>query len=259
MIDGHVHLENGTLTKKYVYELIESARKRGIDELQILDHAFRFKEFRPAYEKYRKIEPQVEWLDSSFKDSINDYISLIEEMKKEKLSIQVKFGLEICYQREDEEILKKLLSIYNWDFIIGSVHAIDHIAYDSKWSLEYLWHKYDADYIYRIYYEEMFNLIESGLFSQLGHPDTIKMFNIYPSYDLTDTYNKLASLLNKHNMLVENNVGCFYRYHHKDKGLSNELLEILKNNHCKLITCSDAHYPEHVGIHIKDIYDKTYK
>ena len=29
-------------------------------------------------------------------------------------------------------------------------------------------------------------------------------------------------------MLVENNVGCFYRYHHKDIGLSDELLGIFR-------------------------------
>lgn len=257
MIDGHVHLENGPLTKEYVYEFINEAINKGIDELQILDHTHRFKEFAPIYEKCRKIKAQEDWLNSDLRNSIYEYISLIEEMKKETFPIKVRFGLEVCYQKGEEENLKKLLSIYNWDFLVGSVHAVDYIVYDSKWSLDELWNKYPVDEIYKKYYEQVFELVKSDLFSQLGHPDTIKMFNYYPSYDLTKTYQDLAELLNKHHMKVENNVGCYYRYHHKDKGLSNELLKIFKENKCDLITVSDAHYPKDVGSCIKDVWDIT--
>lgn len=259
MIDGHVHLEKGPHTKEYVHNFIDEAIRKGIDELQILDHTHRFKEFSPMYEKYRSVKEQEEWLNNDLKDSIYDYIKLIEEIKKEDLPIKVKFGLEVCYAKDDEELIRKLVSIYNWDFLIGSVHAIYYIAYDSSWSLKRLWEVYPIDDIYREYYKTMFDLIRSDIFTQLGHPDTIKMFNYYPSYDLTDTYNELAVLLNEHNMLVENNVGCYYRYHHKDKGLSNELLGILKKHNCHMITVSDAHRPEDVGNYIKDVWDITMK
>ena len=257
MIDGHVHLENGPLTKEYVYEFINEAINKGIDELQILDHTHRFKEFAPLYEKLRFIKPQEEWLSHDLRDSIYDYIKLIEEMKKEKLPIKVSFGLEVCYQIEEEDLIKKLLSVYSWDFIVGSVHAVYYIAYDSSWSLDELWHKYDKNDIYREYFKIMFKLVESNIFTQLAHPDTIKMFNIYPDYDLTETYNDLAKLCNKHNIKVENNVGCYYRYHHQDKGLADDVLKIFKDNHCKMITVSDAHYPKDVGNYIKYIWDKT--
>lgn len=260
MIDGHVHLEKGPLKKEYVYEFIKEAQTKNIDELQILDHTHRFKEFAPIYEKCRINEGQINWLNNDLKDSIYDYINLIEEMKKEKLPIKVSFGLEVCYQKPEEERIKKLIKdIYDWDFLVGSVHAIDYIVYDSKWSIDELWNKYSVNDIYRRYYEIMFDLIKSDLFDQLAHPDTIKMFNYYPTYDLTDTYNKLAELLNEHDMKVENNVGCYYRYHHKDMGLSDELLKIFKQHNCKMITVSDAHLPKDVGSYIKDIWDKTMK
>lgn len=259
MIDGHVHLENGPLTKEYVYELINEAINKGIDELQILDHTHRFKEFSSLYDNMRIIDEQVEWFNHDLKDSIYDYIKLIEEMKKENLPIKVSFGLEVCYQKENEDKLKELLKIYNWDFLVGSVHSIFNIAYDSSWSVKNLWEKWTVDEIYKEYYQEVFDLVKSDLFSQLGHPDTIKMFNYYPTYDLTKTYVELSKLLNEHHMKVENNVGCYYRYHHKDKGLSDELLKIFKDNRCKLITVSDAHYPKDVGNYIKDIWDKTMK
>ena len=257
MIDGHVHLEKGPLTKKYVYEFIEEAMNKGVDELQILDHTHRFKEFAPVYEKHWAVPAQAEWLSHDLRDSIYDYIKLIEEMKKENLPIKVRFGLEVCYSKAEENILRDLLSIYDWDFLIGSVHAIDYVAYDSSWSFDELWNKQPTDVIYKKYYESVFDLVKSNLFTQLGHPDTIKMFNLYPSYDLTPTYLELAKLLNEHHMKVENNVGCYYRYHHKDKGLSPELLKIFKDNKCDLITVSDAHLPKDVGNYIKDVWEIT--
>lgn len=257
MIDGHVHLEKGPLTREYVYEFVNEAINKGIDKLQILDHTHRFKEFASLYDNLRIIPEQINWLNHDLKDSIYNYINLIEEMKKESFPIDVSFGLEVCYQKNNEEKLKKLLKVYDWDFLVGSVHSIFNIAYDSSWSVKNLWEKWPVDEIYKEYYQEVLNLVKSNLFSQLGHPDTIKMFNYYPSYDLTETYIELSKLLNEHHMKVENNVGCYYRYHHKDKGLSDELLKIFKDNGCNLITVSDAHYPKDVGNNIIDIWNKT--
>ena len=44
LVDGHMHLENGPLTKEYVMEFINEAYKQGFDRIQILDHTHRFKE-----------------------------------------------------------------------------------------------------------------------------------------------------------------------------------------------------------------------
>ena len=257
MIDGHVHLERGPLTKEYALEFVKEAVNKGIDELQILDHTHRFREFREIYEPMMFIAPQKEWLGRDLRDSIEDYLSLIEEMRKEDLPIKVSYGLEVCYQKAEEEILREILNRYHFDFLVGAVHSVDHIAYDSKWSKEYLWEKYPTDEIYRKYYEEVFSLIESDMFTQLAHPDTIKMFDIYPSYDLTETYEKMCKLANEHHLKVENNTGCYYRYGHKDMGLSDALLKICRKNNCQMITVSDAHTPKDVGSCIKDVWDKT--
>lgn len=257
MIDGHVHLEKGPLCKEYVYEFINEAINKGIDEIQILDHTHRFIEFKPVYEKYRLNKAQDEWLNNDLRNSIYEYIDLIKQMKKETLPIKVSFGLEVCYQEAEEELIRDLCGVYDFDFLIGAVHAIDYLVYDSSWSKQELWNKYDIDYIYRRYYEIIFKLVESDIFDQLAHPDTIKMFNYYPSYDLSETYDELAKLLNKHDMKVENNVGCYYRYNHQDMGLADDLLKVFKDNNCKMITVSDAHYPKDVGSYIKDVWNKT--
>lgn len=262
MIDGHMHLENGDLSVEYILEFVEEAYKKGFSEIQILDHSHRFKEFEIIYTELKQHPIQKEWLDNKkmkFKDTLDDYTKVIQEVKKHPLPISVKFGLEVCYVPSYKEKIKKILEPYSFDFLVGAIHSIDGILYDMSFSKQLLWEKYDTNKIYRRYYELIFNLIESNLFTQLAHPDTIKLFNYYPTYDLSDTYHKMAELLNKHHMIAENNTGCYYRYNHKDKGLSKELLSILKFHDVKMITASDAHIPKHVGMHIQEIWEKTMK
>lgn len=254
MIDAHVHLDEGPLTKEYLDQFVNEAIKNNIDEIHVLNHTHRFKEFYNIYKECFINEGQINWFSKELKDSIYDYINFIEEMKKYTFPIKVLFGLEVCYFKDKEEEIKSILDLYNFDFLIGSVHFVDHIAYDCKWSIDELWNKYDVDYIYNTYYDAIFSLLESGLFTQIGHVDTIKMFNYYPSYSLIDTYEKIASLALKNNVIVEDNPKVHYKYGHKDLGLANDLLDILKNKKCRLIGSSDAHKPFEVGCKLIDVY-----
>lgn len=256
LIDGHVHLENGPLKKEYVLEFVDEAIKRGLDAIQILDHTHRFIEFEPIYTDLKKYDVQKQWLENKkmkFKDHLSDYIALMKNIQQMDLPIKVYYGLEVCYVPQYENYIRKVVSKYDFDFLVGAIHSIDGILYDMPFSKELLWNKYPVNHIYQRYYELVFQLVESDIFTQLAHPDTIKLFQIYPTYDLKPTYEKLARLLVKYHVKAENNVGCYYRYQHPDMGLSDELLTILKENHVTIITASDAHQPCDVGKYINEV------
>ena len=260
MIDGHMHLEYGDLNKEYVLKFVDAAVKKGLTKIQILDHTHRFKEFEEIYTELKEEPLQKKWLENKamkFKDTLDDYDKLIEEVKALDLPIEVTFGLEVCYVPKHEKKIGEVLANHNYDFVVGAIHSINGRLYDMNFSKDILWNKFDVDDIYRDYYELIFSLVKSDLFTQLAHPDTIKMFNYYPTYDLTPTYHQLADLLVEHNVKAENNTGCYYRYNHKDMGLCEELLKILKEHGVSMITASDAHQPDHVGTNIADIYEKT--
>ena len=254
LIDGHMHLEYGPLSKEYVLEFVEAAKMKGLDEINILDHTHRFKEFRGCYRHLEIYPEQAGWLDSSTKfcNTLEEYEELIKEIKKMDLGINIRFGLEVCYTKDTEEQLRDILKNYHFDFLTGAVHSFNHILYDMPFSKKLLWDKYDVNDIYRDYYVAVMYCINSGLFDRLAHPDTIKMFDYYPDYDLMETYHNLAKALNRQGMLAENNTGCHYRYGHKDIGLSDEVLKVFKEEKTPLITASDAHHPEDVGSYIKE-------
>lgn len=248
MIDAHVHLENGPLSKDYVFEFIKSAQEKGIDHLQILDHTHRFFEFKEMYEDICQIPAQKEWFLKKQKNSIQEYIDLIEEVKKEPLPIQVTWGLEVCYKKEREDFLKNALQVYPFDFMVGSVHDVFDRLYDiSAFSKELLWNQYQSKDIYAAYYQQLKSCIESDLFTQIGHPDVIKLYQIDPGYDLTPTYHELATLAKTHGVAMEDNTGAYYRYRHPQIGLHPTLRKILLAKEVPILWASDAHIPQNVG------------
>lgn len=261
MTDGHVHLEKGPLSADYVLEFVKEAERKGIDRLQILDHTHRFREFEPAYEEMLRIPQQREWLgnrEKKFCDTVDDMMRLMDEVKAMELPVQVSFGLEVCYMPESEEFLRRTLERCSFDFLVGSVHSVDGAAYDMPFSGEILWDVRDTDSIYRRYYELLEQCVSSGLFTQLGHPDTIKIHGSYPSYDLTDTYRSLASCLNRYSVAAENNTGTAYRYGHPDIGLSDGILKVFREEGVRIITASDAHKPSDTGTLIPVVHARSY-
>ena len=262
LIDGHMHLEYGPLDKEYVLEFVKAAKDKGLSEIQILDHTHRFIEFEPMYEPLKKYEVQKTWLENKkmkFKDHLCNYISVMKEIKEMDLGIRVRYGLEVCYTPDGEELIKKIKDEYEFDFLVGAIHSIDGVLYDMPFSKELLWGVYDADEIYRRYYELLNQMIDSNLFDQIAHPDTIKMFNVYPTYDLRKTYELIAEKLKKKGIKAECNTGCHYRYNHPDVGLSDEFLQILIDSGVDIITASDAHKPEDVGSYIKEASERIEK
>ena len=245
-----VHFLSGPLTKEYVWEFVNAAKEKGIQHLQILDHTHRFFEFHDMYEQVYETDPkQKAWFEKKQVNSIKEYHQLIEDMKKENFPIEVTFGLEVCYTPETEDFLRNILSQYPYDFLVGSVHSVNGYLYDmDAFSKELLWSKRSAKSIYQTYFNNIKKAIQSDLFTQIGHPDVIKMYNYDPGYDLTCEYEEIAKLAKEHHVLLEENTGAHYRYHHADVGLSPAFRQIVRKYNVPTITASDAHYPKHVGM-----------
>ena len=259
-MDSHIHIEKDPYTIEWMNEYVKYAKQRGITEIHLLEHTHRFTEWMPLYEPARKKDPLAKkWVDDHRTIPFKEFTDFVKEAKNYDFDITVKFGLEVCYFKEKEDFIRDMLKDSGLDFAIGSVHYVFDVPYDIKGiSEQMLWDKYPINDIYLEYYQRCVDCVESGLFCQLGHPDTIKMFEDYkPTIDLIPLYEKLAKSLVKCGVKGENNVGCYYRYGNKDKGLSDEILSVFLKNGVEIITASDAHKPSDVGRYIADVHNKT--
>lgn len=253
MIDCHIHLERGPYTIGWLNTFIDTAIDRGMDEIYILEHSHRFIEFETMYEPIcRYSEYQNAWFKRNRTDlSLKNYMEFIKEAKLISYPITVKFGLEVCYFEEYEELIHDVLASYPFDFITGSVHWVDGFGFDHR---KECWKNIDVDKVYKRYYEIMEKLIKSNLFTGLAHPDSIKAFGHKSSYDLMDTYSKIADLLIEHNMYAEHSGGLYLNYSKENElGMNRMMLKTLLHKGVTILTASDAHNPKDVGANIFDL------
>lgn len=251
MKDCHIHFEKQPYTIDTVDNMVKTAESRGIDEIWLLDHTHKFREFESIYTPCRMHQETWDSFTRKRRISIEEYLCFLSKIQKRKYPLTIRFGLEVCYFPETEDILRKELQNYHFDFLIGSIHHINGMAYDIE---ESYWDGVDVDSMYRKYYQNTESLIRSKLFTMLGHPDAIKRFSRYPSFDLTETYERIAGLLAEYQLATENNTG-FVRYHFEKLGMNDLLYAILKAKQVTINKSSDAHEYIYIGYAFDTIRD----
>jgi len=244
-IDAHIHIERGNYSLAWIDEFIAQAVNRGLDEIWLLEHCYRFREFVPMYDGVCSYSPYIDaWFHRKAGVlDVAEYQVLIEKVRSATYPIEIKFGIEVCYFKAFEEFIYAATKNLGLDFLVGSVHFIDDFAFDHK--AEH-WNGVDVDRAFTRYFETSADLAKSRLFIGIAHPDSVKLFGHNPSFPLLPYYDDLAAALAKNNMYAEMNTGCSRRCE-CTPGMDIELAKAMKKHGVNILTASDAHSPEDVG------------
>lgn len=253
MRDCHIHIEKGDYTLDWISEFVRAAVVAGLEEIWLLEHSYRFREFVPMYGAVRTYSSYInDWLGrKAGARTLEEYLRLIDTVRNTRFPVTVRFGLEICYFKDQEETVYRLTKDAGLDFHVGSVHFIDGFAFDHK---PEHWIGRDTDRLYRRYFETSLDLAGSGIYSGLAHPDCIKLFGHKPSFPLDPYYDALAAALAKAGMYAEQNSGAHRRCPDTaELGMSAGLLRAMKKHNATILTASDAHRPGDVGYKIAEL------
>jgi len=259
MLDCHIHIERGEYTLDWINEFVKTAVSNGLDEIWLLEHCYRFREFVPMYDSiHRDIEYVFKWF---FRRAgvlgLDDYLCLIDSVRSSEWPVKIKFGLEVCYFKKYEEFVYNQTKNKELDFLVGSVHFIDFGINDRVFAFDHkpeFWDGIDVDEAYRRYFETSIDLVESGIYSGIAHPDCIKLFGHKPSFSLDTYFEKIANVLAKNGMYAEQNSGSYRRCPDTSElGMNAGFINVLKRNDAKIQTASDAHCPKDVGLYIKEL------
>lgn len=238
--DYHIHLENGPFTLDWLNKFIDTAKKRGLVEIGISEHGYRFKETLGLLDSRGFRDG---WVKKHSTQTIDHYIELIKEAKNKKLP--VKLGIEMDYTPEREKEIKNFLEEYEWDYVIGSVHWIDDWGFDLPEQKEE-WDRRDTYEAYLEYYDRLNKAVLSGIFDIIGHIDVIKVFGYRPDKDVMDAVSRTLDNIKKKGLSLEVStaglrkpVGEMYP--------SEEILKLAVKKGISLVINSDAHHPEDVG------------
>ena len=241
LTDYHLHLrpdEVGKAEEYFIQENVErylaAAEEQGIEELGVSEHVYRFAESLELWD-------HSYWRDQA-KDDLGAYCEFVR-------TTPLRLGLEADYIRGAEDRIASMLDEHDFDYVVGSVHfigekgAVDDQRYD-------VWESFpDADSLWRTYFEWQAELVRSGLFDIVSHPDLVKMWGdgrSAPERDPRFHYEPFVEAIAESEIAVEIStaglrkpVGEIYP--------ARALAEMCREAGAEFALSSDAHAPDQIG------------
>jgi histidinol-phosphatase (PHP family) len=243
LTDYHLHLrpdDAGTAFERYftaenVERYLAAAHQRGIEELGVSEHVYRF---TAALDLWR----HPFWIENAV-DDLDAYCDFVR-------GTPLRLGIECDYIRGAEERTRALLEARDLDYVVGSVHfvgegdaAVDHEGFD-------VWDgAADPDQVWRRYFDAFGECARSGLFDILAHPDLVKVWGRarpLPAADLRAFYEPAVEAVVEGGAAVELStaglrkpVGELYP--------APEFAALCAEAGVPFALSSDAHLPEQVG------------
>lgn len=189
-------------------------------------------------------EPFDDW--RMLESQIPDYIQWIDRARAEAHGrVPIRCGLECDWLPGCEPWIESLAEKYNWDYLIGSVHYLSDWDFDNPVWLE-KWAQTDVDDAWDRYWKTYIDMVESGLFDILGHPDLIKKFGYKPSGDLRRFYDPVIEAIAVSGSVIELNTAGWHKPC-KEAYPEPYFLELANTAGIPLVISSDAHAPSEIA------------
>lgn len=167
--DYHVHLRpdgnDSTAAEYFTQANVEryraAAQERGIAELGVSEHVYRFTQVLDVW-------AHPFWQQHA-RDDIDAYCAFVREES------DLRLGIEADFVPGAEDRMANLLQARDFDYVVGSVHFLrdgavdmdDYSVWNSGRSVEEIWKRY---------FEAIGEAARSGLFDILAHPDLVKIW-----------------------------------------------------------------------------------
>ncbi len=262
MLDYHIHYhrhgESGPYRLERVFKICAIAAERGVLQVGLSEHIFRFVEFREVVGDWwndTDDDPRLKghcrrYFDEHATQSIGDYLDLAAQARD--AGLPVAWGLEVDYYPGRMEAVADFLAGLSLDYVLGSVHWIGAWGFDNEEVLDE-WERRDVDAVYRRYYELLIEMAGTGVPTVLAHPDLVKKFGHVPSsFDSSEAFSDLVVLCKSAGIGLEVS-SAGWRVPAGEQYPARELLEGAVAAGLRLTTASDAHMPEAVGHRIDDL------
>ncbi|GGD87287.1 PHP domain-containing protein [Paenibacillus nasutitermitis] len=247
-----LRMEQGCFSQEWLHAYLETGKSRGIERFGIVDHLYRFTEFRSYYENHMLMDDsdlgrlQQYWLDRVCIGSIEPYLQQIRLAQAQGQPISL--GVEADYFPGGEDELGRLLNGYDLDYVIGSVHFLDGWGFDNPQTKD-IFEGQDLVKLYAKLFAYVKGAIASGLFDIIAHPDNLKVFDYRPEEELLlPMYEEVAAAMKEADVATEINTGLAYRYPVKEMCPSPAFLNILHKHGVPITLSSDSHFPDDIGM-----------
>ena len=180
MTDYHIHPDFSQDAEGSMAEYCARARQIGLVEICFTTHC----ELDPERKDYEYVRVAGERcpVDSNWGEA---YFREIERCRGEFTDLSVRAGVEVGYEFGLEGVIHDFLVQHPFDFVLGAVHCLDHVAITSgdelaRFKADYQHH--GAEYVAGRYFEYVRAAAGSRLFDCLSHLDAYRKY-IQPLFD----------------------------------------------------------------------------
>jgi histidinol-phosphatase (PHP family) len=242
LTDYHVHLrpdsrENTAeryFTSANAEHYRETATERGIAELGVAEHVYRFSAALDIWEHPFWRRYAVDDLDA--------YCGFVRE------ETDLRLGIEMDFVPAREDRIANVLDGRDLDYVVGSVHFLrDHSVDAEDYSV---WGTGEsAEKVWRRYFETLAEAARSGLYDIMAHPDLVKVWGRaapIPEGDLRRYYDPAVQAFADSGVAVEFSTAG-WRKPVGEQYPSVPFLEMLVDAGCPIALSSDAHTPDQLG------------
>ena len=249
--DYHTHNSWCNHARGDVEAYIQAAIKKGLSEIGIAGHF-------PM-----NLMPHASQVDqwAMNPDQFPEYLRISHDLRvKYADQIEVKVGSEVDFFPSVFNEYKRAVSPYldQLDYLIGSVHTLPF--HDGAKCIDgpdnpKLMQQYGVDELYRIYYDTLRQLADTGFFQIVGHCDLPKKIGVLPTEATWPHVLSFLDAVEANGMTVEINTSGFIRPVGVQYPDDKIILELVRRQ-IPLVLGSDAHHPNHVGFRFPVIIAK---
>jgi histidinol-phosphatase (PHP family) len=212
----------------------ETAVERGIAELGVAEHVYRFSAALDVWE-------HPFWRQYAH-DDLDAYCGFVRE------ETDLRLGIEADFVPGREDRMASLLDGRDWDYVVGSVHFLRDRSLDTE---DYsVWGRGESpERVWRRYFETVAESARSGLYDIIAHPDLVKVWGASvprPEGDPRRYYEPAVEAFAEAGVAVELSTAG-WRKPVGEQYPARELLEMLVDAGCPLALSSDAHVPDQLG------------
>ena len=242
LTDYHVHLRPDDadspperyFTAQNAQTYRDAASERGIEELGVSEHIYRFAQALDIWDVPL-------WREFAH-DDVDAYCEFVRG------ETDLRLGIEADFVPGREDRVASFLDARDWDFVVGSIHfvgegALDHPDYDIWGSGQ------DPDKVWTTYFTWLGELARTGQYDILAHPDLVKHWGgrrPFPQGDLRRFYELAMDGIAESGIAIELStaglrkpIGELYP--------SSQFLAMCLDAGNPVALSSDAHTPDHLG------------
>jgi histidinol-phosphatase (PHP family) len=233
--DYHVHVERGPYTVEWLEKFVEQAKKAGVTDLGISEHAYRFHQTKHLLWN--------SWVERKKTEDLDEYLNMMHEARAR--GIPVKIGIEMDYMPDNGAAMKEFLAAHPFDYAIGSVHWLGGFGFDLD-EMRDQWEKGSVAEIFDTYFTILEQMIAERPVDIIGHADVIKVFGFHAPKVAQKWYARLTPKIKASGMAVEVSTAG-WRKPVREIYPSLELLTLFRQAGVPATLSSDAHRPQDVG------------